>query len=136
MKRAQGTCKYCKQIRIVMVGDDENLTQEQIDDRATRGCNCDTAREMQRREDTYNDAMATIKAMQIIDSDTKDILDRVARKVANGDYDSATITTTYNVRLRVAMQKGKIIVRAKESNDIEAVAGEVTEIGPGRWRKE
>lgn len=61
--RVRGTCHYCGQIRDVVVGDNTDLSQEEIDYFAALDCDCAGSRKVQDLENDKNVTEANIDTL-------------------------------------------------------------------------
>lgn len=61
MKSANGTCKYCGQVRIVKVPEKEDLPEDVLDQIATDECDCERAKHYRERAEKIERAELIIE---------------------------------------------------------------------------
>ena len=88
--RGRGTCHYCGQIRDVVVGENAELTQEEIDKLAADQCDCYGAKTQQKLDD---DASMTEKNIDelLSDSPAADILKKCIPLIQHSSINGISI---------------------------------------------
>lgn len=135
MRQEQGTCKYCKQMRIVKVGDDKHYTQKELDEIASSECNCEEARAAHQLEQLIGMAANNIMALGIIDKTVeKEILGDL-RKIMTGERQKLSLTDGSGVTytLTNAGAKGPKLKVEERILTVITAAGTET-IRPEEWR--
>lgn len=63
MQTLTGVCKYCGQTKVINVPDELDMSIDDIDQQATKECNCPEATHERRKKETYDRAEAVIDSM-------------------------------------------------------------------------
>ncbi len=109
MTTKEGTCKYCGQIKLMNIP--ETFNQEDIDDEATRACDCAEARAYTKREENIAGAESGIrdlfKDLEELNDVKKLMLDAV-RPVAESKISKISISKG---RYTAGMKPGKDAIK-------------------------
>ena len=119
---ALGFCRCCGQS--VTIKNSGLETQEQVDEEATRNCNCPGAETLREREERIATALKKLKALTNGNhKEIKEILDEAIKLAAVGKVKSITVKsgdkTTYKINV-TATGKIKITKEVKETETEEA----------------
>lgn len=135
MRQEQGTCKYCKQMRIVKVGDDKHYTQEELDAIASSECSCEEARAAHQLEQLIGMAAGNIRDLEIIDKTVESEILADIRKIMTGERQKLSLTDGSGVTytLTNAGIKGPKLKVEERIVTVITAAG-VETIRPKAWR--
>lgn len=95
MRAETGTCKYCKQVRVIEVPDSMVLTQMEIDIEASEQCDCPMATHERKKQEMIARANAKIQEIIPFESKTgtriREVLMLAAVMLSEYDIDNISI---------------------------------------------
>ncbi len=124
MKSANGTCKYCGQVRIVKVPEKKDLPEEVLDQIATDECDCDRAKQQRERAEKIERAEITIENMapekekqaaDIMKAALPEIVDLRIRKISISVSSDVSYTLSRGKDGEVKIRRQEIIVSEDEA---------------------
>lgn len=95
MRTETGTCKYCKQIRVIEVPDDMLVEQKDLDISATDNCDCPSASWERKRQEKL--MLANNKIQELVPFDTeparnlREVLMLTANMLTKGEIENLSI---------------------------------------------
>ena len=103
----KGACKYCGQIHMIRPLR-ENVSDAELDDMATKMCNCSGAKVEQHIEETVENAKDAINRM--CDEDVQQILMPSILPIAGSKIKAVTVAMSGGVTIKISLGKDKIRV--------------------------
>ena len=128
MRSKTGTCKYCRQYKVVQVPKDKEYTQEELDDIATAECDCDGAEEEAKVRGKIKAAMDSIDRI-LVKRQKKDIapvMQSAVELMARGKIKKVSINIDGDTTCSMYGKGSKIVVESRQTL-VECSDGEMVE---------
>ena len=125
MKSAKGTCRYCKQMRVVKVPEGPDLPEEALDQIATDECDCEKAKYYRERQEKIERAELTIENMapeheqqaaNIMKAALPEIVDQRIRKISVSVSSDVSYTLSRGKDGEVKIRRQEIVVSEDEAS--------------------
>lgn len=112
----EGVCQYCGQLR--MVPAEASAQQEEVDARATKGCDCTGAKIQRDKEQRYERASRNIEKIFADNQEICEILKLAAKKIVNDEIiDGVTVKCGRMTAKASATSKGTIKINRTEKEE-------------------
>lgn len=125
MKNQKGTCKFCKQMRIVQVPDKGEFSQEELDGIATDECECKQASHSRERKQKMERAELIIDNMPpehekqvatTMKAALPDLIDQKLRKLSISVDSEVSYTMSRGKDGEVKIRRQQIVVNEDETS--------------------
>ena len=128
MRSMTGTCKYCKQYKVVQVPKGKEYTQEEVNNIATAECDCEGAEEEAKIQSRIKGAMESIDRI-LIKKDKKiiaPVMQSAVELMARERIKKLSINIDGESTCSMYIKGSKIVVESRRT-EVECSDGTVTE---------